>query len=425
MASATGLLDYVAASPSPYHCVAATIARLDGAGFSRLDERSDWGTLEAGRRAYVVRGGTILAFVVGQDAPARAGFRMVGAHTDSPNLRLKPQAETTREGYAQWGVEVYGGILAYTWFDRDLGISGRVSVRTDAGIEQRLVRVDRPIARVTSLAIHLNRTVRTDGFKPNAQKHLPPILGLASDGPGVLEQLLTRELGVEMEQVLAWDLGLHDLQAPCLGGFNEEFVFAPRMDNQFSCYLALEALLAAEVGPATAVAALYDHEEVGSSSAMGAAGALLENTLRRIESGHEVQAPGGFERAVASSFQISADMAHGVHPNYADRHDGEHKPQINGGPVIKLNTKQRYATDGETAARFAAACHDQEVPVQRFVNRTDLACGSTIGPISSARLGIRTVDIGCAQLSMHSVRELAGAGDVEPTTRVFAELLGS
>ncbi|MCP4810160.1 MAG: M18 family aminopeptidase [Proteobacteria bacterium] len=425
MASATGLIDYVAESPSPYHCVEATLQRLEATGFDELDERSDWGVLAVGTKAFVRRSGTVLAFVVGQDAPARAGFRMVGAHTDSPNLRLKPAAEYESEGYRQWGVEVYGGILPYTWFDRDLGLSGRVTVRTDDGLESRLVRIDRPLARVTSLAIHLNRKVRTDGFKPNSQKELPPILGLHGEGPGALERLVTGALDIEFEQVLAWDLMLHDLQAPCLGGLDEEFVFAPRMDNQYSCYLALEALLAAEVGEATAVVALYDHEEVGSSSATGAAGALLENTLRRIEAGHETKAPGGFERAVASSFQISADMAHGVHPNYADRHDGNHKPRVNGGPVVKLNTQQRYATDGETAARFKNACHELEVPVQEFINRTDLACGSTIGPISSARLGIRTVDIGCAQLSMHSIRELAGAGDVSPTTQVFARLLGS
>ena len=424
MASAAGLIDYVAAGPSPYHCVQATVERLVAAGFGELDERSDWGVLKAGARCFVRRSGTILALVVGQDAPARAGFRIVGAHTDSPNLRLKPAAEYASEGYAQWGVEVYGGILPYTWFDRDLGVSGRVMVRTDDGVQARLMRIDRPLARVTSLAIHLNRGVRTDGFKPNKQKHLPPILGLHAEGPGALERLVGEALGVELEQVLAWDLMLHDLQTPCLGGMDEEFVFAPRMDNQYSCYLALQALLAAEVGPATAVAALYDHEEVGSSSATGAAGALLENTLRRVEAAHETRAPGGFERAVASSFQISADMAHGVHPNYADRHDGNHKPRINGGPVVKVNTQQRYATDGETAALFKDACHALEVPVQEFINRTDLACGSTIGPISSARLGIRTVDIGCAQLSMHSIRELAGAGDVEPTTRVFAKLLG-
>lgn len=418
-ASAPGLLEYVASSPSPYHCVSATAEALVAAGFVEVDERSDLGTLRAGDRGFVQRAGTIVAWVAGSDSPARAGFRIVGAHTDSPNLRLKPAAEYAKEGYAQWGVEVYGGVLPYTWFDRDLGMCGRIALRGDDGVETRLIRVDRPIARVTSLAIHLNREIRTKGFKPNAQNELPPILGLEAEGPGALERLL----GVELDQVLGWDLMLHDLQKPRLGGLDEEFVLAPRMDNQFGCYVALHGLLRAEVGAATAVVALFDHEEVGSGSAQGAEGAVLENILRRLEAAHEERQPGGFERAAASSFQVSADMAHGVHPNYADRHDGNHKPRINGGPVVKVNTTQRYATDAETAGLFKLACHAQEVPVQEFINRTDLACGSTIGPISAARLGIRTVDVGCAQLAMHSIRELAGAGDVEPTARVFGAIL--
>ena len=423
-ANARGLIDYVAASPSPYHCVEATAKRLRTAGFVELDERSDLGSLRPGDRGWMRRAGTLVAWVAGSDAPSRAGFRIVGAHTDSPNLRLKPAAEYDKEGYRQWGVEVYGGVLPYTWFDRDLGLSGRVAVRTDEGVALRLVRIDRPIARVASLAIHLNRDIRTKGFKPNAQTELPPILGLHAEGPGALERLLREGLDVELEQVLGWDLMLHDLQEPRLGGLDEEFVLAPRMDNQFSCYVALEGLLAAEVGASTAVVALYDHEEVGSGSAQGAEGAVLGNLLRRLEAAHVEQQPGGFERAAANSFQVSADMAHGVHPNYADRHDGNHKPTLNGGPVVKVNTTQRYATDAETAGLFKAACHAEGVPVQEFINRTDLACGSTIGPISAARLGIRTVDVGCAQLSMHSVRELAGAGDVEPTARVFASVLG-
>jgi aspartyl aminopeptidase len=237
----------------------------------------------------------------------------------------------------------------------------------------------------------------------------------------VLDRLLRESLGCEPEQILGWDLMLHDTQPSVLGGMDSEFVFAPRMDNQASCYTALSGLLAAEVGAPTAVVALFDHEEVGSRSAQGADGAVLESCLRRIC--EAFPAKGGLERAAANSFMVSADMAHGVHPNYADRHDGNHKPSINGGPVIKANANQRYATDGETAARFRRACQDVEVPVQDFINRTDLACGSTIGPISSANLGIRTVDVGCAMLSMHSVREHAGSADVELMARVKARVL--
>lgn len=410
--AAHDLVAFTQASPSPFHCVEESIRRLSADGFTEIEEAGEPQSLSAGAGYFLRRSGTLLAWRCGTESPARAGFRVIGAHTDSPNLRLKPKPEYNREEYLQWGVEVYGGVLLHTWTDRDLGVSGRVTVADGSGgLTLHLVRVDRPIARVANLAIHLNREIRTDGLKLNAQRHMAPLLGLGE--PGALRDLLASELGCDPDALLSWDLGLHDIVPPTLGGLSEEFVFSPRLDNQASCHASLAALLAAPSDvPHTSVVALYDHEECGSRSANGAASALLGNVLSRIVRDHDVAGSGGLGRAVASSLLISADMAHGVHPNYADRHEEHHKPRLNRGPVIKWNVNTRYATDGETAARFKLACAAADAPVQEFVNRSDLACGSTIGPITAAGLAIRGVDVGCAMLSMHSIREQSGARDV-------------
>jgi len=419
------LCDYIQASPSPYHCVDTSVARLQAAGFTELKEREVWSHLPPGAAHYVIRDGTLVAWRMGTGAIPESGFRLIGAHTDSPNLRIKPNADYVREGYRQWGVEVYGGILTYTWFDRDLGLSGRAVLRGSNGPVLRNVRIDRPIARIPSLAIHLNRGIRTDGFKPNHQQHLPPMLGIfQDDAPDLLPKLISDALDIDPKDFIGGDLMLHDLQVPVVGGVHNEFVFAPRLDNQASCYTAIEALVS-QTDPvaATTGAVLFDHEEVGSRSSSGAAGQLLVRILDRIISAAEAQSPGGLARASAQSFIISADMAHGVHPNYADRHDGQHKPMLNGGVVIKSNASQRYATNAESSARVQLAAEAAEVPVQKFINRTDLACGTTIGPLAAAELGIRSVDIGAAMLSMHSIREQTGAADVDAMTRVKAQLL--
>lgn len=412
MDAARDLVAYTHASPSPFHCVEESVRRLSAAGFTELSEGGEPVEIVAGQGYFLRRSGTLLAWRAGSQSPAQAGFRIIGAHTDSPNLRLKPNPEYGSEGYRMWGVEVYGGVLLHTWTDRDLGLSGRVILDDgQGGLSDQLVRVDAPIARVANLAIHLNREIRSDGLKLNAQRHMPPLVGLGDAGD--IRAYLAGQLSCEAEAILSWDLGLHDVQAPTLGGISDEFVFSARLDNQASCHAALSALLAAtEETPYTPVVALYDHEECGSRSAHGAASALLGYTLDRITRDHAVQAPGGMARAAAHSLLISADMAHGVHPNYADRHEPRHKPMLNGGPVIKWNVNTRYATDGETAARFKLAAAAAGAPVQEFVNRTDLACGSTIGPITAAGLAIRGVDVGCAMLSMHSIREQGGARDV-------------
>ncbi len=424
---ARDLCAYVAASPSPYHCVATTRDRLVAAGFGALDEGAPWPLLAPGDKVYVERDGTIFAWIMGTGAPAEHGLRLLGAHTDSPNLRLKPHTEHRVEGYLQWGVEVYGGVLLHTWLDRDLGLSGRVALRAGGGVALRTLRIDKPIARVPNLAIHLNREIRTEGLKLNPQKHMPPVLGLfADDDPAVLAGLVRDALDVDPADILAWDLMLHDIQSPVVGGVKDDFVFAPRMDNQASCHSALAALLSlSEVPAATVGIVLFDHEEVGSRSAHGASSRWLLGNLQRILARAEAQAPGGYERMAANSYMVSADMAHGVHPNHADRHEGLHKPRLNGGPVIKINTNQRYASNAETAGRFKLACAEVGVPVQEFVNRSDLACGSTIGPISAAELGIRSVDVGGAMLSMHSIREQAGAADVQMMVDAMAQVLRS
>jgi aspartyl aminopeptidase len=425
--AARDLLRYIDASPSPFHAVAETAARLEAAGYRRLNEADAW-QLAAGDRFYVIRdGATIAAFELGTSAPEDAGFRLIGSHTDSPTLRIKPQPEVSREGYRQLAVEVYGGVLYSTWLDRDLSIAGRVLVRGPAGLEPRLVRLDELCLRIPNLAIHLNRGVN-DALTLNAQQHLVPVVGLG-DRSFSLRDLLARHLerqgqGVSPDAVLGWDLGLFGLEPARFAGLSDELMLAPRLDNLAGCHGALSALLGAQgARPRTRGIVLFDHEEVGSQSARGAGSLLLRSMLTRILEVYGVASETRLARAVARSVLVSSDMAHGVHPNYADRHEPGHRPILGQGPVIKSNSNQGYGTDGETWALFEQIGQEAEVKLQRFVVRSDLGCGSTIGPISAARLGIRTLDVGSAMLSMHSAREMAATADVEPMVRVLATFL--
>jgi aspartyl aminopeptidase len=409
--AALDLCAFVDRSPTPYHAVREVTARLAAAGFTELDEREAW-RLEPGDRRWVRRGGgTIVALVVGTESPAVGGFRLLGAHTDSPNLRVKPNADLSRSGYQQLGVEAYGGLLLSTWLDRDLSIAGRVLVRAGGRVEARLVDLARPVARVPNLAIHLNRGVNKDGLVLNEQRHMIPVVGLGKE-PG-LRALLARELDVAEDAVGGFDLCLYDVEKASLGGLAQEFVFASRLDNLASCHAAVRALLShAAPGRATRVVVLYDHEEVGSRSAAGAAGSVLRDVLGRVVDAHADRQPQAMARAMAGSLLVSADMAHAIHPNYADQHEPQHAPLVNRGVVIKSNANQSYATDGESAALFEGFCHEAGFAPQRFVVRSDLPCGSTIGPITAAQLGIATVDVGAPMLSMHSCREMAGTLDV-------------
>lgn len=420
------LLAFLGDSPTPFHAVESATARLAKAGFMPLAESDDWGNLSPGRYFFAHGGSSLLAFVL-PETHRIGGFRIVGAHTDSPNLRLKPNAEYKKEGYAQLGVEVYGGVLLNSWLDRDLSLAGRVFVRDGGRIRPRLVRFRRPMLRIPQLAIHLDRDVNDKGLQLNKQEHLAPVFGLASDGAKDLLARVAEELEVAADQIAGSDLMLYDVVPPTLGGRDEELVFSGRLDNLAMCHAAVHAVVEAAPHAASTdlvpVAALFDHEEVGSESAYGAHSGFLPRALERIVLGRRGTRE-DYHRALAGSLCVSADMAHAVHPNYEGRHEARHKPVLNGGPVVKVNSQQRYATSGATAAMFRDLCARAEVPVQHYAHRTDMPCGSTIGPIASTLLGIRTVDVGNPMLSMHSIRELGGAKDPGMMTKVLGLFYG-
>lgn len=417
---------FLDACPTPYHAAREVGQRLAGAGFQELDERAAW-SLAPGSRAFMVRGGTIIAFVLGQSPPWESGFILLGAHTDSPNLRLKPNPEHTSHGYRQLSVEVYGGVLLATWLDRDLSLAGRVVL---AGGKTELVRLPGSVCRIPNLAIHLNREVNKDGLLVNAQTHLPPIWGLdTKDARGVLELVTaaleqTPSAGAKPTDIVGFDLCLFDTQGAALGGASGELLSSARLDNLGSCYPAHQALIAAgDAGPATRVVVLYDHEEVGSQTASGARSLLLETVLERLTLAYPDAGRDALPRALARSFFVSADMAHAVHPNYPDKHDKQHRPVLGGGPLVKVNANQSYATDGIAHGAFVDACRAEGISPQVFVSRNDQPCGSTIGPITAARLGIRTIDVGNPMLAMHSCRETCGTHDGPLMTRVLTRIL--
>jgi len=417
------LLLFLRDSPTPYHAVASASTRLEAAGFSALYERDSWESISPGKYFVAHGESALLAFVV----PAAAkleGFRIVGAHTDSPNLRLKPKPEYTKEGYAQLGVEVYGGALINSWLDRDLSLAGRVLLRDGSGkTSSRLIRFEKALLRIPQLAIHLDRDVVEKGLHLNKQEHLAPVIGLAGEGDD-LTAMCMHQLGVSREEIAQLDLMLFDIVPPAIAGKNREFLFSARLDNLGMSHAAIHALIDAAPGskdlPVVPMAALFDHEEVGSESFTGASSAFLPRILERIATGTG-KSRDEFHRALAGSICVSADMAHAVHPNYSERHEARHRPVLNGGPVIKVNAQQRYATSAVTRTLFEELCKKADVPVQHYAHRTDLPCGTTIGPITSTLLGIPTVDVGNPMLSMHSIREMAGTKDPELMTRVLAK----
>lgn len=419
------LLEFIDRSPTPFHAVAELGRMLKAGGFAELDEADAW-DLAPGGKYYATRNGSSLAaFVVGSRPPETAGFKIIGAHTDSPNLRIKPNPAYEKNGYVQLGVEVYGGVLLSTWTDRDLSLAGRVVLKSGKREPAtRLVKIDRPVLRIPQLAIHLNRSVNDKGLVLNQQTHLPPILALTRDKtkPGdVLKNLLAGEIGCKAEDIASMELSLYDVQKGAFAGAEGEFLFAPRLDNLASCHAAATALLeSGRADAATRALVFYDNEEVGSQTAQGADSPFLKDVLERVllASPNPREA---FLRAMARSFLVSADMAHAVHPNYPELHDANHLPVVNKGPVIKSNAGQRYATDGPASAYFESLCERAGVAAQKFVMRSDLACGSTIGPIAAANLGIRAVDVGNPMLSMHSAREMAGAKDHWDIIRAFKE----
>jgi aspartyl aminopeptidase len=404
-ATARGLCKFIDASPSPFHVCATVADRLRAAGYTELAETDRWDDAAAGR-FFTVRAGSLIAWhASGRQQP----FRIVGAHTDSPNLRVKQRPDRSEAMWRVVRLQPYGGALLNSWLDRDLGLSGRISLRTkDGQLEHRLVRFDEPLLRVPQLAIHLAEDRNSVSLNP--QRHLDAVFG--AEGPArPFHYYVADWAGVAPVDLLSADLMTHDLTPSRVIGVDKDLISAPRLDNQASCYAGLEALLAAEPGDYLPVLALFDHEEVGSVSDHGAQSDLLRTTLERI-----VLTSGGdredFLRLTTASMLASADMAHATHPNYPERHEPGHPIYVNGGPVLKVQPNLRYATDGRTAATFELACRQAGVPLQRYEHRADLPCGSTIGPMTAARTGIPTVDVGAPQLAMHSARELMGAADV-------------
>ncbi|RDG35017.1 M18 family aminopeptidase [Streptomyces corynorhini] len=405
------LKSFLAASPSPYHAVANAAERLEKAGFRQVRETDAWDGSAGGR--FVLRGGALIAWFVPEGAEPHTPFRIIGAHTDSPNLRVKPLPDTGSYGWRQIAVEIYGGTLLNTWLDRDLGLAGRITLRDGS---HRLVNIDRPLLRVPQLAVHLDRSVNTDGLKLDRQRHMQPIWGLGEPEEGDLIRFVAEESGVAAADVTGWDLMPHAVEPPAYLGRDRELLAGPRMDNLLSVHAGTAALAAVVTGadggslPYIPVLAAFDHEENGSQSDTGADGPLLGTVLER-----SVLSRGGTiedrARAFAGTVCLSSDTGHAVHPNYVDRHDPTHHPRANGGPILKVNVNMRYATDGSGRAVFAAACEKAGVPWQSFVSNNSMPCGTTIGPITAARHGIQTVDIGVAILSMHSARELCGADD--------------
>jgi aspartyl aminopeptidase len=418
-----GLISFLKSSPTPFHATASMVARLESAGYRRLDEREPW-YVEAGGRYYITRNDSaVIAVQLGRRPVLEGGIRLVGAHTDSPCLRVKPQPELQRQGFLQLGVEVYGGALLAPWFDRDLSLAGRVTYRRDGKVESQLIDFKLPIATIPNLAIHLNRDAN-QGWPINPQTELPPIIAqFAGAEPADFRALLTEQLiqehGLVADAVLDYELSFYDTQSAAVIGLNREFIAGARLDNLLSCYAGLNALLAAPASE-TCVLVCTDHEEVGSCSACGADGPFLEQVLRRVLPEGE-----DFVRVLQKSLLVSADNAHGVHPNYADKHDANHGPKLNAGPVIKVNSNQRYATNSETAGFFRHLCLAEEVPVQSFVVRSDMGCGSTVGPLTASQLGLRTVDIGLPTFAMHSIRELAGSQDLAHLVKVLGAFYAS
>lgn len=419
-----GLMQFIEASPTPFHAVAQLTNALRAAGYQALDEADSWALQPAGKYFVCRNGSSLCAFNLGTEVLEQSGLRMLGAHTDSPCLKVKPNPVMTAKGYVQLGVEIYGGMLLSPWFDRDLSLAGRVSYSDKQGsLQQALIDFRRPLLIIPSLAIHLDREVNNNR-SINAQTDLPPIMMPldAHDEPVDFKRLLLQQLLHEHPdcaaiRVLDYELSCYDSQKPAYVGLNQDFIAAARLDNLLSCYTGLMSLVHCPQ-PQPALLVCNDHEEVGSLSASGAQGDLLRAVLMRISDSTE-----SFVRTMHRSMFISADNAHGVHPNFANKHDDAHGPLLNQGPVIKVNANQRYATNSQTSARFRLCCERAQVPVQSFVMRSDLACGSTIGPITAAELGVATIDVGVPTFAMHSIRELAGSKDAWLLFKAFNEFL--
>jgi len=407
-----GLLGFLDASPTPFHATRNMAMMFANAGFEKLDEVEHW-ELEAGKKYYVTRNdSSIIAFTYPKN---ELNYLMVGAHTDSPNLKLKPNAVIKEHGVVKFGVEPYGGLLLNPWFDRDLSLAGRVSyLNAENMLESSLIDVQKPFAIIPSLAIHLDDKANKERTV-NKQTDVCPIISTNEDFE--FDEFLRWQLdkvGVaNVKEIYANELSFYDTQKAVFIGLRNDFIASARLDNLLSCYTGMLALCSVDAEkPMLFVAS--DHEEVGSDSTSGAGGSFLESVLKRVF--NDVQT---YTKMVRSSLMISADNAHAIHPNYPSKHDAKHTPYINKGVVIKVNANQRYASNSETIAKFMRVTKELELPLQHFVTRSDMGCGSTIGPITATRIGIDTIDVGLPTFAMHSIRELAGSEDAHQLYRIL------
>lgn len=420
--SARNLLEFINSSPVNFLAVKNVADKLDEAGFRRLDPTERWEISKGGKYYVTKNSSAIFAFVVGTGEPS-AGFRIISAHSDSPCMRIKPHAEMLCPGgVVKLNVEVYGGPILYTWFDRPLSVAGRVMLRSDDPLRPvtKIIRIDRPILTIPHLAIHFNRSVN-DGNKLSRQKDMLPVLTIvkeAAEKDNMLLRLVAEEAGVEPDDILDFDLSLFDTTPGCLLGLNQEFLSSGRLDDLSMVHAAMTALISGTSESQTRVMAIFDNEETGSGTKQGAASPVLDNLLRRLTA-----AIGGSDedyfRAVDNSFMISADNAHGVHPNYVEKQDPTNHPYPGGGPVIKINANCKYMTDADSAAVFRSICERAGVPCQYFVNHSDVAGGSTLGNILTSQIPLRGVDMGAAIWAMHSVRETASAADHAMIIKAF------
>jgi aspartyl aminopeptidase len=422
---ALALLNYIDASPSPWHAVHTSEKTLIAKGFSELSEGDTW-SLECNGRYYVKRDdSSIIAFTIGTNDLPQNGFRLIGAHTDSPGLRVKPKANNVADGYQRLGVEIYGGPILATFTDRDLSLAGRVHFIEHGEISSKLVHFEKPFLRLPNLAIHMNASVNTDGLKLNKQTELPLLLSVIDEqlpSQPVLTDLLAEELDIDASSISSWELLACDTQSGALYGVDSEFLANSQLDNLASCHAALSALLSDESlnGDQFNICAFFDHEEIGSNSHKGADGSFLSDVLERAANAISLSNE-DYKRALSNSFMISADMAHAYHPNFPNAYEPDHKVWVNKGPVIKVNANIRYASNSFSQAKFIRLCEQAGVPYQQYSHRTDIGCGSTIGPMTSARLGINTVDVGNPMWAMHSIRESAGVLDHDYIARVFTK----
>ena len=422
------LIDFLYKSPTAYHAASSVKDMLDNEGFEEIFEKDAWKFKKGGKYYLVKNNSAVIAFKVGNGEIEKDGFRLIGAHTDAPGFRIKPNAEMkTEDHYVRLNTEVYGGPILYTWFDRPLGIAGRVILKGKSALKPRveLVNINKPVLIIPSLAIHMNRSVN-EGYNFNRQKDTLPLVGFVNEElekKGYLMSLLTKELGVSEDEILDFDLYLYEYEKGCVMGINEELISAGKLDDQWMVFAGVKALINSTDIDSTKVMICIDNEEIGSLTAQGARSKLIRGTLERIAIALGKNSE-EFFRAVSNSVMISADLAHAVHPNLPEKHDPTNRPLLGNGPVLKIAASGSYSTEGVAAGIFEAVCKEANVPVQKFVNRSDVRGGTTIGPMSAADLCIPVIDMGAPLIGMHSVRELASVKDnfytIEAFTKFFS-----